>query len=189
MCHIHQSKQWLLRRLRAFVRACVCLLFSPELFFIVVYDYRFSIIIILTLFTSFCWKNFILSLSLSSWSSSKLCSMCLLLFRSITQLCQCIGMIKLFSRFDIDWLMLCRAFVDYKYDWWARYFKRCFHFVLIAAVWQRAYAFYFDYSFCSLFLHFTTSDWVYFSKKSASIWNRIVGIARKSGKKRIKIYH
>lgn len=160
LCHIHQSKQWLLPR-RACVLACVCLLFFPELFF-VVYDYRFSII--LTLFTSFCWMNFVLSLSLSSWSSSKLCSMCLLLFRLITQLCQCIGMIKLFSRFEIDWLMLCRAFVDYKCDWWARYFKRCFHFVLIAAVWQRANAFYFDYSFCSLFAFYNHWLNIFFEK-------------------------
>lgn len=146
------------------VRACVRMFtFFPELFFIVVYDYRFSIII-LTLFTSFCWMNFVISLSLSSWSSSKLCSMCLLLFCSITQLCQCIGIIKVFSCFEIDWLMLCRAFVDYKCDWWGRYFKRCFHFVLIAAVWQCAYTFYFDYSFCLLFAFYNHCLNIFFGK-------------------------
>lgn len=39
------------------------------------------------------------------------------------------------------------------------------------------------------YLHFTTIDWIFSSKKLTSIWNRIVGINRKSGKKRIKIYH
>lgn len=100
----YQSKRWLLRRRRA----CNSLLE----FYIVVYDYRFSV----WFFTqSFCWINFVLSLSLSPWSSSKPCSMCLLLIFSF------LSIFLSFDYFTIPTYSVCSNFsadLDSIVVWW-----------------------------------------------------------------------
>lgn len=164
----YQSKRWLLRRRRA----CNSLLE----FYIVVYDYRFSV----WFFTqSFCWINFVLSLSLSPWSSSKPCSMCLLLIFSF------LSIFLSFDYFTIPTYSVCPNFsadLDSIVVWWLVARLLIIYAIMMGRFPQTLFPFCIDCRMttgvCILlrlyivsYLIFITIEWKFFKEKSISMWS------------------